>query len=292
MNAETPLTPELQQGPAPHPRRPFLKMPAGATDTHFHLFGPQGQYPLVDLREYTPPLISPAFARRFFDTMGIQRAVVIQPSVYGEDNRAQLEGMKEIGIATRAVIVTPYKTSDREMAIFHQQGARGLRYVLAHPGGLPLSELERWASRLKELNWHIQFLAKGPQILEIAERIEKLACPAVIDHIGMIRPSDGLDQPVFRAVLRLLAHGHWVKVSGAYRLTEEPKPFRSLIPFIARMVEERPDRIVWASDWPHVFVKGAVPDTTDLLDALVDWVPDEAARNRILVDNAAALYGF
>jgi predicted TIM-barrel fold metal-dependent hydrolase len=267
-------------------------MLAGATDTHYHLFGRQSQYPLVALREYTPPLISPAFARRLFDTLGVQRAVVIQPSVYGNDNRAQLEGAKQIGIATRAVIVTPYETSDRDLEKLHGQGARGLRYVLAHPGGLPISDLERWASRLKELDWHIQFLAKGPQILEIAERIEKLACPAVIDHIGMINPSDSLDQPVFQAVLRLLACGHWVKLSGAYRLTKEPAPFRSLIPFIARMVEERPDRIVWASDWPHVFVKGAMPNTTDLLDALVHWVPDEDTRRRILVDNAAALYGF
>lgn len=292
MNSETRMIPELCQGPDPYPRRPLLKMPAGATDAHFHLFGPQSQYPMVDLREYTPPLISPTFARQLFDTLGIQRAVVIQPSVYGDDNRAQLEGAKEIGIATRAVIVTPYKTSDRELAKFHEQGARGLRYVLAHPGGLPLSDLERWASRLRELGWHIQFLAKGPQILEIAKRVEKLPCPAVIDHIGMFSPSSGLDQPVFRTVLRLLAQGHWVKLSGAYRLTQEPAPFRSLIPFITRMVEERPDRIVWASDWPHVFVKGTMPNTENLLDALGQWVPNEETRRRILVDNAAALYGF
>ena len=81
---------------------------------------------------------------------------------YGADNRAQLEGAKEIGIPTRAVIVAHYATTDRELVQFHQQGARGLRYIL-YPGGLPVSDLERWAARLKEFGWHIQLLVKGPQ---------------------------------------------------------------------------------------------------------------------------------
>src|SRR4051795_1608060 len=105
---------DLCQGPDPHPRKPRMKMPAGATDTHFHLFGPASRYALVDEREYTPPVIAPAQARHLFDMLGIERAVVIQPSVYGEDNRAQLEGAADVGIAVRAVIVAPYETSDRE----------------------------------------------------------------------------------------------------------------------------------------------------------------------------------
>lgn len=284
--------PDLCQGPNPHPRKPRFKMPAGATDTHFHLFGPQDRYPLVDLREYTPQLITPVLARQLFDTLDIQRAVVIQPSVYGEDNRAQLEGARDIGIPTRAVIVARHDTSDRDLAAFHEQGARGLRYVLAHPGGLPLADLERWGARAKELGWHIQLLAKGPQLLEIAPRLEKLACPVVIDHIGMFKPGDGLDQPVFQAVLRLVRQGHWVKLSGAYRLSEQAPPYPELKPYVTQLVTARPDRIVWASDWPHVFIKGPMPNTTDLLDLLADWVPDEEVRRRILVDNPARLYGF
>ena len=282
----------LSQGPDLYPRKPHFKMPAGATDTHIHLFGPQTRYPLVDLREYTPQLITPALARQLFDTLGIQRTVVIQPSIYGEDNRAQLEGARDIGIPIRAVIVARYDTSDRDLMALHEQGARGLRYVLAHPGGLPLAHLERWAARAKELGWHIQFLAKGQQLLEIAPRLAKLACPAVIDHIGMFKPGDGIDQPAFHAVLRLVQQGHWVKLSGAYRLSAQAPPYPDLKPFVAKLVAARPDRLLWASDWPHVFIKTPMPNTTDLLDALADWVPDETTRNRILVDNPAALYGF
>lgn len=283
---------ELCQGPDPHPRKPRIAMPPGATDTHFHLFGPSSEYPLVDVREYTPPLVTPAMARQLFDTLGIQRAVVIQPSVYGEDNRAQLVGAKDVGIPIRAVIVAGYETSDKELAKLHEQGARGLRFILAHPGGLPLSDLEPFAERIKDMGWHIQLLAKGSQLLELAPRIEKLACPAVIDHIGMIRPADGIQQPAFQAVLRLLNQGHWVKLSGGYRLSQETPPYRDLIPYVQALVAAQPDRIVWASDWPHAFVKGQMPNTTDLVDLLGEWVPDAAMRRRILVDNPAVLYGF
>jgi len=283
---------DLCQGPDLHPRKPRVAVPPGATDTHFHLFGDAARYPMVDEREYTPQLITPTMARHLFSTLGIQRAVVIQPSVYGEDNRAQLEGAAQIGIPVRAVIVAPYSATDRELDKLHEQGARGLRYVLAHPGGLPLSDLERFANRVKDRDWHIQFLAKGPQLLELAPRIEKLPCPVVIDHMGMIRPADGIAQPAFQAVQRLLRLGHWVKLSGAYRLSQQQPPYRDLIPYVQELVAARSDRIVWASDWPHAFLKGQMPNTTDLLDMLSDWIPDEAARRRVLVDNPAALYGF
>lgn len=283
---------ETCQGPDPNPRPPRFRVPPGATDTHFHLFGPRDRYGLVEVREYTPPLITPADAARLFATLGIERAVVIQPSVYGEDNRAQLEGASQVGIPTRAVVVARYETPDEDLARLHEQGARGLRYVLAHPGGLPVSDLERWARRVNALGWHIQVLAKGDQLAELAPRLEQLDCPVVIDHMGMFRPEDGVGQPAFQAVLRLLRRGHWVKLSGGYRLSRQPPPYPDLVPFARELVATRPDRIVWASDWPHAFLKSPMPNTTDLLDLLVDWVPEEEARNRILVQNPAALYGF
>lgn len=280
------------QGPDPNPRKPAIEMPVGATDTHFHLFGEPARYPMVDEREYTPPVITPADARRLFDTLGVTRAVVIQPSIYGQDNRAQLEGAREVGLPFRAVVVAPLATSDTEFANLHAQGARGLRFILAHPGGEPVSALERAADRASEMGWHIQFLAKAPQLLDLADRIDKLACPAVIDHIGMIQPAAGREQPAFQLVLRLLKQGHWVKLSGAYRLSQQPPPYPDLTPYVQELVAARPDRIVWASDWPHAFVKGKMPNTTDLLDLLSEWIPDQAIRNRVLVDNPAALYGF
>ena len=212
------------QGPDPHPRKPRLDVPAGATNSHFHLFGPASRYPMVEDREYTPPPATPGQVRHLLDTLGIARGVVIQPSIYGHDNRAQLEGAAEIGIPMRAVVVVPHDTSDREMAKLHDQGARALRFILAHPGGLPASDLERSAARAEEMGWHIQLLAKGAQLVELKSRIAELACPAVIDHIGMIRPADGLRQPAFQALLRLLRRGHWVELRAATGCRRTPRP--------------------------------------------------------------------
>jgi predicted TIM-barrel fold metal-dependent hydrolase len=35
-----------------------------------------------------------------------------------------------------------------------------------------------------------------------------------------------------------------------------------------------------------------MPNDVDLLDMMLDWVPDEKVRNMILVDNPAELCGF
>ena len=284
---------DLCQGPDPNPRKPRIEVPPGATDTHIHLFGgPPSRYPLVTDREYSPPLITPEDARHLFDTIGIERFVVIQPSVYGTDNRAQLEGAAEVGLDFRAVVVVPFETSENELGRLHDQGARALRIVLAHPGGLPVSRVPRFAERIKDMSWHIQFLAKGPQLVEIEPMISRLTCPAVIDHMGMFRPEEGFQQPAFQATLRLLKAGHWVKLSGAYRLSKQTPPYPELTPYIQELVATEPDHVLWASDWPHVFLKTAMPNTTDLFDQLGVWVPDESIRRKILVDNPARLYGF
>ncbi len=109
----------------------------------------------------------------------------------------------------------------------------------------------------------------------------------------MIPPKGGIEQPAFQALLRLIRGGRcWVKLSGGYRLSSEAPPYGDLIPFARALVKARPDRLVWGSDWPHAFFTGKMPNTTDLLDLLLDWVPDQAMRTRILVDNPATLYGF
>lgn len=51
-------------------------------------------------------------------------------------------------------------------------------------------------------------------------------------------------------------------------------------------------RLVWGSDWPHVMLDTPMPNTGDLCSQLAVWTPDAATRNKILVDNAARLYGF
>lgn len=281
------------QGPDPHPRPPKLPATPGATDAHFHLFGPVDRYPYVREREYTPPNALPEACRRLFGTLGIDRAVLVQPSVYGADNRCQLDGAAAIGIPARIIVVVPLATPDRELDRLHRSGARGVRFIVAHSGGLPLTELERFSERLQARGWHIQLMVRATDLVELEPRLAALRCDIVIDHMGMVAPGHGLEQPAFQALLRLLRGGRcWVKLSGGYRLSMQAPPYEDLRPFARALVAARPDRLVWGSDWPHAFFKGKMPNTTDLLDLLLDWVPDQAARTRILVDNPAMLYGF
>jgi predicted TIM-barrel fold metal-dependent hydrolase len=279
------------QGPNPDVRRPRIDVPAGATDTHFHLFGPD--YPYADGREYTPPDAPAREARRVFDTLGIQRFVVIQPSVYGTDNRCQLEQGAEIGLPMRAIVVVPRDVSDGELERMDTLGVRGVRFTLAHAGALDQRDIEFYAARMSELGWHLQFMVKPGQLVQLEPRLARLPCPIVIDHMTMPKPAEGVEQPAFKALLRLIKTGHcWVKLTGAYRLSDDQPRYPDLAPFARALVAARADRVVWGSDWPHVAFKGRMPNTTDLMDLLADWVPDAANRERVLVDNPATLYGF
>jgi predicted TIM-barrel fold metal-dependent hydrolase len=283
---------EFCQAPDPHPNAPRLSSPPLATDTHLHIFGPA--YPYIAGREYTPPEALPGACRQLFHTLGIKRAVLVQPSVYGEDNSCMLNSAPKLGVPTRCIVVIGLDTTDEELRRFHDAGARGVRFILAHKGGRPLAELERLTERINDMGWHVQFLLRPEALLELESRLAKLQSPFVIDHIGLIRASEGgVNQPAFQALLRLFRTGQcWVKFTGAYRISTEAPPYRDIIPLAQALVRQRPDRILWGSDWPHVMLRGKMPNTSELLDLLLEWVPDEKQRTQILVDNPEELFGF
>jgi predicted TIM-barrel fold metal-dependent hydrolase len=292
-NAPTQTIP-FCQAPDPQPRRPRFKAPEGTTDTHFHILGPPAIYPYVDEREYTPPDALPPACRHLFETVGVQRAVLVQPSVYGSDNRRMETAARQIGLPTRMVVVTPFETEDKELQRLNDVGARAVRFILAHIGGLPIADLEPFSERIRNLGWHIQLFLRPQQLIELEERLAALRTDIVIDHIGLIRPDEGgVAQPAFQALLRLVRKGRcWVKFTGAYRYSSMPPPYRDAIPLAQALLNERPDRILWGSDWPHVVLKGEMPNTTELFDLLLEWVQDEGLMRKILVDNPQALFGF
>ena len=284
---------KLCLAPDPNPSAPSFVLPAGATDCHMHLFGTVSKFPCVEDRDYTPAEANAASARALYDKLGIKRFVAIQPSVYGLDNRCQLEFAAAVGLPFRAIVVLPPEVSDQEMTRLHDQGVRGLRYILAHPGGLDVSNLERSADRARAFGWHLEFLLKPEQLIELAPRLMKLSCPVSCDHLAFIKPDLGTAQPAFEALKHLLGSGHgWAKFSGAYRISGKAEHYDAVLPFAREIAQNYPDRIVWGSDWPHVGQMQTMPATTPLLNLLESWVPDEAQRRRVLVDNATALYGF
>ncbi|CAB3806942.1 4-sulfomuconolactone hydrolase [Paraburkholderia ultramafica] len=178
----------------------------------------------------------------------------------------------------------------------HECGVRGVRYTIGHAGAAPLAEMPVLAKRIAEYGWHVQLHVMndggGSPLTEMEATLHELATEVVIDHLGSIRPDRGLSQPGFESLLRLVDTGRcWVKLSGAYRVSNAP-PYADMIPFVQRLLSVRPDRLVWGSDWPHVSFRGNMPNTTDLLDQLLTWIPDEEQRAGVLVDNPAHLYKF
>jgi predicted TIM-barrel fold metal-dependent hydrolase len=286
------MIPKCQQ-PDPNPRPPRFKPPPGATDTHFHIFGPDKTYPLLADRRFTPPNASVESYMHLHRTLGLSRAVLVQPSSYGIDNRRQLDAAREMDIPTRVIVVVPPAMTDRELDDLYRAGARAVRFIPTQPGSLPLAQLEHYAERLAALGWHIQLMLAPTHLVELAPRLEKLRCDFVIDHMGDIQAAQGTGQPAFQALLRLLDTGRcWTKLSAGYHASQQSPPYPEVIPLAHTLVAARPDRLLWGTDWPHANLAGPMPNSTEFLDLLLDWVPDDEVRRRILVDNPARLYGF
>jgi len=284
---------ETCQPPDPNPRSPRLQLPPGTTDCHIHIFGPDSEFPPSPKAKFTVPPALPQSCRHMLDVLGVERVVAVQPSTYGFDNRRQLTALQELGRPARAVVAVPFDIPDRELDQAHEAGARGVRFAIGHSYSPALEDIARFAGRLARLKWHVEFHVVRSGVLAGAQQLmSKFPVDIVIAHFGELQPEHGVCQPDCQALCELVRGGRcWVKLSGAYRLSAEP-PYWDITPFARALVELRPDRMVWGTDWPHVNFKGKMPNTTEMLDCLPEWLPDSNVRERILVANPAVLYGF
>jgi predicted TIM-barrel fold metal-dependent hydrolase len=182
--------------------------------------------------------------------------------------------------------------SDKQLEELHSKGARGVRFIATRPGSLPLTNLERIASQIRALGWHIQLMLDGRFMIELEERLPKLACPFVIDHLAGPDVGQGTSQPAFQALLRVLRHENgWTKISAAYHMNATPPLYPEFKPFVDALVATAPDRLLWGTDWPHAATHGPTPDAKDLVSALESWC-DETTVTKIMVRNPETLYGF
>jgi predicted TIM-barrel fold metal-dependent hydrolase len=282
------------QAPDRNPRPPSFRPPPGAADTHAHVFGPADRYPYGADRSYTPPDSPLPEYMALLNTLGLERGVIVQPSVYGTDNRATLDALRSEPERLRAVAVAGADIADEDLGEMHRLGVRGLRFNLLFRGGVGFDSARRLAERIAPLGWHLQFLLDISELDGFAGRLAELPVDSVIDHMGHMPAAKGIDHPAFRDLLALLREGRtWVKLSGAYRLSGQDRPpYDDVRPMARALIDARPDRLVWATDWPHPAVTRPMPNDGVLLDLLADWAPDAEMRRRILVENPAALYDF
>jgi predicted TIM-barrel fold metal-dependent hydrolase len=292
-SAEAPLC----AAPDHHPRKPRITMPSHACDTHAHICGPIERHPYSERRVYTPPdALLPAY-REMLDTLGVQRMVLVQPSVYGSDNSVMLDAMAKLDNAARGVAVVDDHVSDAELERLDAAGVRGVRInvvdVAEGKGKIAMEPLVALAERIKRYGWHVEFLMHADEFPQLDRLFADFPVDIVLGHLGYMKTDKGLQDPGFQALLRLAERGKaWVKLTGPYRISTEPMPHTDTVPFAHALLNAAPDRVIWGTDWPHVMVKGAMPNDGDLADLLLEWVPDEAMREKVLVANPAKLYGF
>jgi predicted TIM-barrel fold metal-dependent hydrolase len=153
--------------------------------------------------------------------------------------------------------------------------------------------IEPLSKRIAPLGWHVQLNMTAAQIVENADMLRRLPSQIVIDHLGKLPPEQGTAHPAYAVVCELLDAGRaWLKLSGAYLNTSiGPPRYPEATAMAQAYVRAAPERLVWGSDWPHP-TPAVSPDDAVLFDLLSEWAPDATTRNRILVTNPEALYGF
>ncbi len=291
-------------------------LPENACDTHLHVLGDPARYPGAPSRQYQPREKRFDEYRRLAASLGLARAVLVQPSCYGSDNRAMLDTLREHPRSTRGIAVIDPAIADRDVEEMHALGVRGVRLNLMNPRVRSPEEARDLIApvvrKVARLGWHLQIYADPDVVAPIAPVLAACGVPVVLDHCAGARTSRGLGDRDFETLVDLYAKGQcWVKVSGADIVSGQgtnaspvaDAELASAAPFVRAFVAAGSSRLVWGSDWPHLYhfhgaAGEAAPatifrpvDERALLHIVLECTNAED-RRRIFVDNPAALYDF
>lgn len=285
---------------APHrePSVPNFTLPKGAIDTHVHVF--YDKYWLSPARGYTPPESTLENLKHLHRQLGVDRVVFTQPSPYGTDNSAIIDGATALNAETpdraRMVVAVDADVTEDQIAEWDRMGARGVRLNTDNKGGMPIGfdEIPTLEAKLKPFGWHIEWLFPGKAILELLPVFKKIEVPQSIGHFAYQPATAGIGAAGFQALLGLVHDGNtWVKISGANRVSEtDLPPYDDVLPMARALIEANPDRVMWGTDWPHPNKYEVNPDDGDLVNAFGEWVTDDVMRQKIMVDTPAAFYRF
>jgi predicted TIM-barrel fold metal-dependent hydrolase len=258
-----------------------------------HIFGPAAQYPYAPDRSFTPPDAPTAAYSRVGDTLGLERMVVVQASVYGSDNRRTVAAVEEFGLhRARGIVMVEHDVDKKTLRDFHDRGIRGTRFITTVKGGPSLDNLPGVARAIADLGWHIEMYIPRHLWRDVLPVVADLPVPVVFDHMGGLSADTDDNDPDLKGILAALESRRcWVKLCG-YRASVAGHPYSDVEPLAKRFVGRALERCVWGTDWPHTTLTGYMPDDGDLMDLLGSWAPDADSRRKILVDNPAALYDF
>lgn len=285
--------------PVAEPKKPALPTPPGACDTHFHIFGPVNRFPYAEARAYTPPEAPLEALLHLHAVLGIERGVVVQGHAHGTDNSALLDALNHEPRRLRGVAIVPPTISSAALERMTEGGVRGLRFHhIARTdkdkfSPIGIDAFLQLAPMMADLDLHLQLLADASELPEVMPRLKHWKLPIVIDHMARLAANEGVEGGGFQALRRYLAEGKiWIKLSGAYLASRSLPDYDDMQPMHEALVACNPEQLVWGTNWPHPRRVRDMPDDGHLLDVFNAWTPDAAAREKILVDNPAKLYGF
>ena len=287
--SDRPFSPRIDRN-YPEPK---LKLPPGACDCHFHFIGPQAHFPLKPNHVFSHLEFEDTTYDDWLklqDALGLSRGLHVQSMMYGRSYESVLHAQCRFPDRLRAVVIMPwFDITDRELQILTDNGVVGARLSWRTEKGLDRTLIER----LNGFGWSMHYLVRtGDMDPAWGESILSTPGNFVLEHTGYPPPEKGANSEEFGFVMKCLDTGRgWVKLSPRFS-GEETFPFADTNPFIDRLVATAPNRLLWGTDWPHPQYFKPMPNDVGLLDMMLDWVPDEATRNQILVDNPAELFGF
>jgi predicted TIM-barrel fold metal-dependent hydrolase len=229
------------------------------------------------------------------DRAGVGHALLVQPSCYGFDNSALLHAMRVNAGRFRGIAMVAPDTSEKNLVTLSAAGVIGVRFNLLsydrdafrRPG------TDKLLQRVHEMGWFAEVVADAAQWSEITPMLLRCRATVLIDHFGMPRVTQWIDQDGFRAVLRLGSEGRAVvKLTTPFALDLPRGDQHLLDPFVLALLDAfGVENCVWGSDWPFLAVRNP-PRYGDALGFVDHWLPDPLARQRVLWDNPIRLFGF
>lgn len=284
------------------------RLPKNSCDSHLHVFGDPKVYPVGNPNALYQPPQDCTFAdmQALHRAMGIDRAVLVQPTIYGTDHSLLHDVLKAAPKGNYlGVAIVDDSVSDAELARLHGAGVRGARFNFG--GNFKLAPsfdgLRRTLDRVRELGWFVKVFGFGDDFLPVEAELRRIKVPAIIDHLGGPDPERGTSVPVIRMLLDLLKNENWwVQLSNGDLRSKVGEPWNDMVPFGRLFYEAAPERCMWATDWPHVhrFIRPGkdphaghgVEHEFSTVVLLERYLPDRAARDRVLVDNPARFFNF
>jgi 2-pyrone-4,6-dicarboxylate lactonase len=288
------LTPVLPPSAALRP--PKRALPPGTVDCHAHIFDRFERYPLAGGRKYSPPLCTREAWLALHAALGIARGVQVHGSPYGFDNSITLDFLRDHPGRVLGIAAIPPDIPEEQLKRLDASGFRGARLMDQFPNGATTAQLEPIARRIAPYGWHLEInIAKSSDWVELEPKLRACPVPIVFDHLGRVRGSEGVESPGFAVVRRLLTERNtfWVKLSSWYRLSDSGPPhFDDMRPIARALLDARPDRCIWGTNWPHPGLRDFMPDDADLVDQLDSWLPNDSVRAPLFAANAVKLYRF